>query len=227
MSSKVSAVCSCSPAPDDSRRLQRARRSSTDLISFMQASWTTKADAMSASRGGAVALLVLLSAPARTRIVAADLGRVVPDRLHGGIVAADARRRPRLPRRPERRRCRGRAERRRRLLAAAQNQRRPRAPCGPRRRRFLAPAQDRPQQPQVADDLLIDAILHRLKELEAFPLVLDERIALAVPPQADAFLQVVEAVEVVLPLLVDDLQHDVALDPLQDLAADQLFLLLV
>ena len=52
--------------------------------------------------------------------------------------------------------------------------------------------------------------------VEALLLVLDERIALAVAAQADAFLQVVEAVEVVLPLRVDDLQHDVALDAPQD-----------
>ena len=84
------------------------------------------------------------------------------------------------------------------------------------------------QAPQVADDLLVDAILHRREEREALLLVLDERIALAVAAQADAFLQVVEAVEVVLPLRVDDLQHDVALDPVQDRRlGDQRFLLLV
>ena len=77
-------------------------------------------------------------------------------------------------------------------------------------------AVDRREPPQVADDLFLDAILHRLEEREAFLLVLDERIALAVAAQADAFLQVVEAVEVVLPLRVDDLQHDVALDAAQD-----------
>ena len=54
-------------------------------------------------------------------------------------------------------------------------------------------------------------------------LVFDERIALAVAAQADAFLQVVEAVEVVLPLRVDDLQHDVALDAAQELAGRRSF----
>ena len=57
--------------------------------------------------------------------------------------------------------------------------------------------------------------------------VLDERIALAVAAQADAFLQVVERVEVILPLLIDDLQHDVALDARQDVARHELFLVLV
>ena len=77
-------------------------------------------------------------------------------------------------------------------------------------------ADDRPQPPQITDDLLVDAILHRLEEREALLLVFDERIALAVAAQPDSFLQVVEAVEVILPLRVDDLQHDVALDAMQD-----------
>ncbi len=99
-----------------------------------------------------------------------------------------------------------------------------------RRRRAASGAssfEHRPQPEEIADDLFLDAALHVLEEREAFLLVLDERIALAVAAQADAFLQVVERVEVILPLRVDDLQHDVALDAAQELAADQRFLLLV
>ena len=51
--------------------------------------------------------------------------------------------------------------------------------------------------------VFVDAALHVLKQLEAFFLVLDQRILLAVSAQPDAFLQVVEAVEMVLPLAVD------------------------
>ena len=61
----------------------------------------------------------------------------------------------------------------------------------------------------------------------AFLLVLDQRIALAVAAEADAFLQVVERVEVVLPLRIDDLQHDVALDAPQQVGPDHLLFLLV
>src|SRR5919197_6347249 len=80
----------------------------------------------------------------------------------------------------------------------------------------------------VPPDLrLLAALFHRLEQREALFLVLDERVALAVAAQADSFFQVVEAVEVILPLLIDDLQHDVALDALQHLAANELFLLVV
>ena len=48
--------------------------------------------AVAPSCRGPVALLVFLSAAARTRIVAADLRLVAPHRLHRRVVAADARR---------------------------------------------------------------------------------------------------------------------------------------
>src|SRR5207244_7293524 len=173
-------------------------------------------------------LLVFFSAPARTRLVAAHFGLIVPDGLDRRVVAADARRLLRLPP-AERRVRRGRAECRRRLGAssAGQDERRSGTSDRPRHRRLGTFAEDRPQPPQVADDLFVHPLVHRLEQREAFFLVLDERIALAVPAQADAFLQVIEAVEVILPLRVDDLQHDVALDALQDLAADELLLLAV
>src|SRR5690606_24633939 len=83
-----------------------------------------------------------------------------------------------------------------------------RGPTGSRRRRLgTRGAEHGPQPPQVADGLLVHALLHRAEEREALLLVLDERVALTVPAQADAFLQVVEGVEVILPLAVDDLEH--------------------
>ncbi len=73
------------------------------------------------SRRCSVALLVLLPAAARARIVAADLRLVAPHRLDRRVVAADARRLrgAAAARRRGRRRCapRGGAERRRRLGA--------------------------------------------------------------------------------------------------------------
>ena len=76
---------------------------------------------------------------------------------------------------------------------------------------------DGAQPPEVAHHLLAHPVVHVLEEGVALLLVLDERIALAVAAQPDALLQVVEAVEVVLPLDVHDLQHDVALDAAQQL----------
>ena len=52
-------------------------------------------------------------------------------------------------------------------------------------------------------------VQQRLEQVEGLGLVLVQRIALAVAAQADPFLEVVERVEVVLPLLVDDLQRQV------------------
>src|SRR5262249_34868300 len=66
----------------------------------------------------------------------------------------------------------------------------------------------------IPQHLFVDAILHTLEQPEALFLVLDERIALAVAAQADALLEMVEAVKVILPLRIDDLQHDAARDRL-------------
>ena len=191
-----------------------------------------------------MALLVLLPAAARTRIVASDLGFFAFDGLDRRIVTTDARRLARRHRagrkalsddasRSPRARARerrgrlGRIVEEHRLPSLGRNGRR-----GPARPDVAAARTPSPfsvmtgrSDHEIADDLLVDALLHRLKELEAFFLVLDQRIALTVAAQADAFLQMVEAVEMIFPLHVDDLQHDVALDPLEHLATDELFLL--
>ena len=49
------------------------------------------------------------------------------------------------------------------------------------------------------------------KSVERFLLVLDQRIALSIAAQADAFLEVVHGEKVILPVRVHDLQHDHAL----------------
>ena len=75
---------------------------------------------------------------------------------------------------------------------------------------------------QVADRLLLDRLLHRLEELEALALVLDERVALGHRAQADALLQVVHLVEVLAPLAVQHREHDTALHLAHDLGAELL-----
>ena len=91
----------------------------------------------------------------------------------------------------------------------------------------LPVCRDRSEAPEVLHRLFVDAILHRLEHLEAFAFVLDERVSLAVPPEADPLFEVIEAVQVVLPLDVDDLQHDVPLDAPQDLLLEGGFLVFV
>src|SRR5437016_5392538 len=155
-----------------------------------------------------MALLVFFPAAAGARIVAAHLRLVAADRLLHRVVAAVARRlldarRPRRRHRVRRRRSRRAEHRRGRGLGGGivEDERRATLRRTAHDGRGGLFAQDRPQPPEVADDLLVDAILHRLEQLEAFLLVLDEWVALAVPAQADAFLQMIEAVEVILPLL--------------------------
>src|SRR5207249_767222 len=156
----------------------------------------------------------------------ADFRLLAPHRVNRRIVATHPRGLPAARRRGRRLGRRSKCQRRLAPAAApAQNQRRPGPPDRARQWRLRAIAENWPQPPEIADDLFVDALLHRLEEIEALLLVLDERIALAVPAKADAFFQMIEAVEVILPLLIDNLQHDVALDALQDLAADELLLL--
>src|SRR6266550_914838 len=71
----------------------------------------------------------------------------------------------------------------------------------------------------------IDAIQHRLKQIETFFLVFDQRIFLSVTDQADSLLQMIERQQVVLPLRIDDVEHDDALVSAHRFFAD-LFLLL-
>ena len=65
---------------------------------------------------------------------------------------------------------------------------------------------------QVADRLLLDGVGHRVEELEALTLVLDQRVALGHRAQADALLEVVHLVEVLAPLAVEDRQRHAPLE---------------
>src|SRR6185503_11737870 len=163
------------------------------------------------SRGLPVALLVFLSAPTWARIVAADLRFLPPHRLDH-IVSAGPRWRWRL-----RLRCRlarsaaGKCRHWCRAGVVHHHRRWCRtARCGPwrahcDRRLGLAFLHRHGTEPeQVADDLLLDARFHVLEQRVAFFLVFDEGIALTVAAQADTLLQMIERVEVILPLRIDD-----------------------
>ncbi len=63
------------------------------------------------------------------------------------------------------------------------------------------------QKHQVPDNLFFDPVEKRFEGHESLFLVFDEGVPLAVSSQADALLEVVHVQEVVLPLVVDHLQH--------------------
>src|SRR5262245_63569460 len=121
-----------------------------------------------------MALLVLLSAAARARIVAPDL-RLVAFHLLDHIVAPGACRARRL--------CdgaraaaaaKGAEWRRWRCLLRVHRELRRTASCRlTHRRQPGLVALNRRQAPEVPDDLFLDAVLHRLEERKAFLLVFD------------------------------------------------------
>src|SRR4051794_33082529 len=79
----------------------------------------------------------------------------------------------------------------------------------------------------VADEVVLHGAHHGLEHVEALPLPLDQRVLLAHGPEVDALLEVVHLVEVLAPLLVDDGQHDPALDLPEVLRPDRGLFLLV
>src|SRR5271165_1823918 len=175
------------------------------------------------------ALLILLAAATRARIVAADF--VAADHLlHWALVAA-AGHTCLLQFAPfaslesllhvVHRSCRtvapgtGTECRHRIAIAAPGSERR----LGRRVWRF-----DHLHQVQVADCFLLEALHHGLEHVERFALVLHQRVMLTVAAQPDALAQVVHAEQVVFPLLVNDAEHDDALVVAHGLRADQLLL---
>src|SRR5688572_10972849 len=64
---------------------------------------------------------------------------------------------------------------------------------------------------QRLDDLELDRLHHRAEQLERFPLVFLLRVLLRVTAQVDALAQVIQRREVLAPVSVQNLQHDVAL----------------
>src|SRR6266566_1339460 len=223
-SSNVSAVASSVPVG------RRVREPVFNSIEILAAGLTRPA-----LRSRAVALLVLLAAAARAGLIASDLRLFAPDGLDH-VVAA----RPRgvrslgfaaiggLPRRSGRSGAsRSREGGNRRFGGWLVHRDWRGAPWHGTRSRGRLFVHHGTKPHDVADHFFLDPVLHVSEEIEAFPFVLDERVALPVPAKADAFLQVVERVEVVFPLRVDDLQHDVALHPPQQVGPDHLLFLFV
>src|SRR3989442_10586229 len=75
-------------------------------------------------------------------------------------------------------------------------------------RRFLC---DNLQIEERSDSRGIDAIQHLLKQNKTLFLVFDQRIFLSVADQPDSLLHMIERQQVVLPLRVDNVEHDDAL----------------
>src|SRR5688500_12646688 len=188
-----------------------------------------------------MALLVFLAAAAWAWIVSAHLRFVSPHCVYGRVVAAH----PSWPRRSRRQpsarggACRTRGEPGgRRWRARRRGKRSPwlalglieghgrRGPALRAWSGFIADDREL-ADPEPVHHVFVDAPLHVLEQLEAFFLVLDERIFLPVSAQTDPFLEMVEAVEVILPLTIDDLEHDESLDLPHRFGADQRFLRLV
>src|SRR5207249_640195 len=149
-----------------------------------------------------VALLVLLTRSAIT-----------------GIVAAELRTRRRAGRRRGARRRGGGASRLAGHLTARL------ARVGPRRdrRQLHRRVADDLHLEQALDHRALDALKHVLEEIERLFLVLGERVALTVAPQPDAFLEMIDRQQVVLPLRVEDDQHLVPLEGHQEVGAELTF----
>jgi hypothetical protein len=82
-------------------------------------------------------------------------------------------------------------------------------------------------QEQIANGFAIDPAHHLLEERECFFLEFDEGILLAVTTQSNSLFEVVEAEEVILPLRVDNIQNDAALEPAHHGRAEERFFFLI
>src|SRR6266705_6909713 len=152
----------------------------------------------------AVALLIFLSGTAGARIVAADLRLAADDGLgFAGLFAG-----------------RGGA-----FVGARESQRTTRPAFLTQGFRWLL--FDDLQIEERSDREGVDAVEHCLEHIKAFFLVLDQRILLTVTDQADALLQMIERQQVILPLRIDDVEHDDALVGAHRFLADLLFLVRV
>src|SRR5438309_92672 len=146
-----------------------------------------------------VALLVLLTRSAIT-----------------GVVAAELLTRRRAGRRRDARRRGGGASRLAGHLTARL------ARVGPRRdrRQLHRRVADDLHLEQALDHRALDALKHVLEEIERLFLVLGERVALTVAPQPDAFLEMIDRQQVVLPLRVENDQHLVSLERVEEIEAE-------
>src|SRR5690348_4747918 len=82
-------------------------------------------------------------------------------------------------------------------------------------------------QEQIASGLAINAAHHVFEQSEGFFFEFDQWIFLAVAAQADAFLEVIEAEEMVFPLGIHDIENDPALEPAHHGRAEERLFLLI
>src|SRR5262245_57437301 len=150
----------------------------------------------------AVALFIFLARTAWTRLVASDLRLIANDGLDLAVFFARGRRA--LIWSSETQRCR--TARRASLLQ--------------RLRRLF---RDDLQVEERSNRRRIDAVKHLLEQVETLLLVFDQRIFLTVTDESDALFEVIERQQVVLPLRVDDVEHDDALVSAHRFRPDLLF----
>src|SRR5690606_25760852 len=149
-------------------------------------------------RAAPVAVFVLLAAPAGAGGVAADL-LLGPDGGGGTAAALLCGGRPCASRR------RGRGDPYR-LVGRVVDGRRAGGPRAAAAVQGLVRLDLDPEE--ELGDVQADVRLHLLEEVEALEGVLLQRVALAVAAQADALAEHVHAVQVLLPVLIDDLKDD-------------------
>ena len=80
---------------------------------------------------------------------------------------------------------------------------------------------------EIANGFVIDARHHVFKEDERFFLKFDKRIFLAVAAEANALFQVVEREQMILPLGIDDVENDAALEPAHQVGGELFFFFFV
>src|SRR5690606_10322781 len=157
----------------------------------------------------AMAVLELLAAAARARVVAADLG-------HGGLRAGLGLRLLRLFVRTQ---ATGVGMLELHLLLHALG----RGTLGRLHRRdFLFAADAHPRQQR--HDVVLHLVEQLAEQVEGFVLVLLLRLLLGIAAQVDALAQVVHARQVLLPVVVEHAEHDVLLDRAHGVGANLLFL---
>src|ERR1700735_100069 len=80
---------------------------------------------------------------------------------------------------------------------------------------------------EIADRFVVDARHHVFEQDERFFFELDDRVFLSVAAEADAFFQVIEREQGILPLRIDHIENDAALQPAHQFVAELFFFLFV
>ena len=80
---------------------------------------------------------------------------------------------------------------------------------------------------EITDRFVVDARHHVFEQHKRFFFELDERILLPVSAQPDALFQMVEREQMVLPLRIDHIEDDAALEPAHQVPAKLFFFFFV